>query len=218
MTSAQRDVRVRVAEMRGITKSFGDCVAVDAVDFAIDEGEVVAVVGENGAGKSTLLSILAGSYPPSQGTVEVFGKPLTGGPLGAIAAGIGMVHQHFKLAADLTGLENVILGHEPKGAFGTIDLGAARRTVAALSKEHGLEIELDRRVEDMGVGERQRVEVLKVLYRGARLLVLDEPTAVLTPRRIDAPPRSRRRSGPGAARPATPPTHDPEREPTRGAP
>ncbi len=170
-----------VAEMRGIGKSFGDCVAVDGIDFAIDDGEVVAVVGENGAGKSTLLSILAGSYPPDRGTVEAFGKPLRGGPLGAIAAGVGMVHQHFKLAADLTGLENVILGHEPTGGFGALDLPAAREAVARIAAEHGLDIQLERRIEDMGVGERQRVEVLKVLYRGARLLVLDEPTAVLTP-------------------------------------
>jgi len=170
-----------VAEMRGIVKGFGDCIAVDGIDLSIEDGEVVAVVGENGAGKSTLLSILAGSYPADRGTVEAFGKPLTGGPLGAIAAGVGMVHQHFKLAADLTGLENVILGHEPRGRFGTVDYAQARQRVAALATEHGLDIELDRRIEDMGVGERQRVEVLKVLYRGARLLVLDEPTAVLTP-------------------------------------
>lgn len=170
-----------VAAMRGVAKSFGDCVAIGGVDFTIDDGEVVAVVGENGAGKSTLLSILAGLYPADRGTVEVFGKPLPPGPLGAIAAGVGMVHQHFKLAADLTGLENVILGHEPSGPLGTLAMGPARRAVADLASEHGLDIELDRRIEDMGVGERQRVEVLKVLYRGARLLVLDEPTAVLTP-------------------------------------
>jgi ABC-type uncharacterized transport system ATPase subunit len=151
---------------------------------------VHAIVGENGAGKSTLMKILYGMQKPDGGTITVEGRQVSfASPADAIAAGIGMVHQHFMLADNLTVLENVVLGSEPtrlRRLFGgTLDFGAARRRIKEISDSYGLGIRPDELVEDLGVGDRQRVEILKVLYRGASILILDEPTAVLVPQEVD---------------------------------
>jgi simple sugar transport system ATP-binding protein len=145
---------------------------------------VHAIVGENGAGKSTLMKTLYGMHRPDEGTISVDGKVVRfGSPTDAIAAGIGMVHQHFMLADNLSVLENVVLGSEPTRG-GVIDFGAARRRITEISSTYKLDIRPDVLVERLGVGERQRVEILKVLYRGARILILDEPTAVLVPQEV----------------------------------
>ncbi len=144
-----------------------------------------AIVGENGAGKSTLMKILYGMQKPDEGSIEIDGRPVSfSSPADAIAAGIGMVHQHFMLADNLTVLENVVLGAEP-GSFGRLDFRAARRRILEISDCVRARRRAGRLVEDLGVGDRQRVEILKVLYRGARILILDEPTAVLVPQEVD---------------------------------
>ncbi len=144
-----------------------------------------ALVGENGAGKSTLMKILYGMQRPDEGTIRVAGQEVRfSGPGDAIAAGIGMVHQHFMLADNLTVLENVVLGSEPRTGGVLLDLKTARRRIAEISSAYGLDVSPDRLVADLGVGERQRVEILKVLYRGAKVLILDEPTAVLVPQEV----------------------------------
>jgi simple sugar transport system ATP-binding protein len=160
-------------------------VANHDVDLVVRRGQVHAIVGENGAGKSTLMKILYGMQRPDEGTIAVDGRQVAfHSPADAIAAGVGMVHQHFMLADNLTVLENVVLGSEPT-RWGFLDLGAAKRRIAEISDAYGLDVEPDRLVEDLGVGDRQRVEILKVLYRGARILILDEPTAVLVPHEVD---------------------------------
>ena len=189
MTSAApapaRDAVGAAVRLHGITKRFPGVVANKDIDIAVQTGTVHAVVGENGAGKSTLMKILYGMQKPDEGTIEVAGRPVTfSSPAEAIAAGIGMVHQHFMLADNLTVLENVVLGAEP-GGFGRLDAGAARRRITEISDAHGLDVQADRMVEYLGVGDRQRVEILKVLYRGARILILDEPTAVLVPQEVE---------------------------------
>src|SRR5687768_5725427 len=170
----------------GVVKQFGPVVANAGADLAVAAGEIHALVGENGAGKSTLMRVLAGMYPPDGGTVEV--SP-AGGPLRdvtgwttreAIDAGVGMVHQHFMLVPTLTVAENLILGREVRRGL-SLDLGAAEREVRALCERTGLRVDPSRPVSDLSVGESQRVEILKTLYRGAKILVLDEPTAVLSP-------------------------------------
>jgi simple sugar transport system ATP-binding protein len=172
-------------ELRGITKRFPGVVANRDINITVQRGHVHAIVGENGAGKSTLMKILYGMQRPDEGTITIDGRPVTfHTPSDAIAAGVGMVHQHFMLADNLTVLENVVLGSEPTRG-GVIDFTAARRRIAEISDAYGLEVRPDRLVEDLGVGERQRVEILKVLYRGARILILDEPTAVLVPQEVD---------------------------------
>ena len=150
-------------------------------------GTVHAIVGENGAGKSTLMKILYGMQRPDEGTISINGAQVTfTSPGDAIDAGVGMVHQHFMLADNFTVLENVVLGSEPtRGVGGVLDFGAARRKIAEISDTYGLDVEPDVLVEDLGVGDRQRVEILKVLYRGAKILILDEPTAVLVPQEVD---------------------------------
>jgi len=174
-----------VVELAGITKRFPGVVANRDVDLTVRAGEVHAVVGENGAGKSTLMKILYGMQRPDEGTISVRGVPVRfGNPGDAIAAGIGMVHQHFMLADNLTVLENVVLGAEPTRR-GRLDTGAARRRIVELSDRYGLEVDPDALVEVLGVGDRQRIEILKVLFRGARVLILDEPTAVLVPQEVD---------------------------------
>ncbi|TQM76946.1 nucleoside ABC transporter ATP-binding protein [Thermopolyspora flexuosa] len=172
-------------ELRGITKRFPGVVANKNIELSVAAGHVHAIVGENGAGKSTLMKILYGMLRPDEGEIRVNGEKVTfHSPADAIAAGIGMVHQHFMLADNLTVLENVILGSEPRRMFG-IDFAAARRRIKEISETYGLGVDPDALVEDIGVGERQRVEILKVLYRGARILILDEPTAVLVPQEVE---------------------------------
>ena len=170
-----------VLTMSGITKRFGALVANDDVSLALASGEVLALLGENGAGKSTLVSILFGHYVADEGTITAFGKPLPpGDPAAALAAGIGMVHQHFTLADNLTVLDNILIGTEPLWQpFSR--RRSARARVQETGKRFGLAVTPNARVADLSVGERQRVEILKALYRGARILILDEPTAVLTP-------------------------------------
>jgi simple sugar transport system ATP-binding protein len=167
--------------LAGIGKRFGDLVANDDISLELRQGEVLALLGENGAGKTTLMNILFGHYVADAGSVEVFGRPLPpGSPRAAIAAGLGMVHQHFTLADNLTVLDNVLVGTRP---LWRLDLGRGegRRRLARLAAEFGLAVNPEARVGDLSVGERQRVEILKALYRDARILILDEPTAVLTP-------------------------------------
>ncbi len=172
-------------ELVGITKRFPGVVANSDVSFRVRRGSVHAVVGENGAGKSTLMKILYGMQKPDEGVISLGGKPRHfSSPADAIAAGIGMVHQHFMLADNFTVLENVILGSEPTRA-GVLDLAAARLRIAEISRAYGLGVRPDDLVESLGVGDRQRVEIVKVLFRGARILILDEPTAVLVPQEVD---------------------------------
>ncbi|MGY1824737.1 ABC transporter ATP-binding protein [Blastococcus sp. SYSU DS0541] len=172
-------------ELRGITKRFPGVVANKDIELAVRRGEVHAIVGENGAGKSTLMKTLYGEHRPDEGTILVDGRPVQfRSPADAIAAGIGMVHQHFMLADNFTVLENVVLGSEPtKG--GRLDRAAAGRRIEEISERYGLGLRPDDLVEDLGVGDRQRVEIAKVLYRNARTLILDEPTAVLVPQEVD---------------------------------
>jgi len=185
VTSAPAPAREIAVQLRGITKRFPGVVANRDIDITVQTGTVHAIVGENGAGKSTLMKILYGMQKPDEGTIEIAGRPAAfSSPSDAIAAGIGMVHQHFMLADNLTVLENVVLGAEP-GGFGRLDSRAARRRIKEISDSYGLGVDPNRMVEDLGVGDRQRVEILKVLYRGARILILDEPTAVLVPQEVD---------------------------------
>ncbi|HEY9344441.1 MAG TPA: ATP-binding cassette domain-containing protein, partial [Inquilinus sp.] len=168
-------------EMRGIVKRYPGVLANDRVDLAVEAGEIHAVMGENGAGKSTLMGILYGLVQPDEGEIVIDGRnqPFRS-PTDAIAAGLGMVHQAFKLFDSLTVWENVVYRAEPRrGPF--IDRAAARRTVAELARRHGLPIDPEARVGALPVGVKQRIEILKALYRDARILILDEPTAVLTP-------------------------------------
>ena len=172
-------------ELRGITKKFGPVVANDRVDFAVKGGEVHALLGENGAGKSTLMSIVYGLYKPTEGEVLVDGPVVEiESPSDAIARGIGMVHQHFMLVPVMTVAENIVLGQEPSRRGGVLDLKAARARVRELSDRYGLAVDPDAVIEDVTVGVQQRVEILKALYRDARILVLDEPTAVLTAQEV----------------------------------
>ncbi|MDP4506551.1 ABC transporter ATP-binding protein [Nonomuraea turcica] len=172
-------------ELEGITKRFPGVVANHDIRITVDPGTVHAIVGENGAGKSTLMKILYGMQKPDEGTIKVNGTEVGfRTPSDAIAVGIGMVHQHFMLADNLTVLENIVLGAEPKKA-GMLDTAAARSRITQLADSHGLRVDPDKLVEDLGVGDRQRVEILKVLYRGARILILDEPTAVLVPQEVE---------------------------------
>jgi simple sugar transport system ATP-binding protein len=172
-------------EVVGVTKRFPGVIANSDVNIDVRRGTVHAVVGENGAGKSTLMKMLYGMLRPDEGEIRIGGKPVTfHSPSDAIAAGVGMVHQHFMLADNFTVLENIVLGSEPT-ARGALDFGAARKKILALSKTYGLDLEPDELVENLGVGDRQRVEIAKVLFRGAQLLILDEPTAVLVPQEVD---------------------------------
>src|SRR5215213_1488081 len=170
-----------VVRMAGIEKSFGAVRANRGATLSVGAGEIHALVGENGAGKSTLMRILSGMFTPDAGVVEVFGRDVTGWSTAqAIAAGVGMVHQHFMLVPTLTVAENVALGTEPTKGM-VFDRDRARRDVEELSARTGLAVDANRQVSRLSVGEAQRVEILKALHRGAKVLVLDEPTAVLSP-------------------------------------
>jgi ABC-type uncharacterized transport system ATPase subunit len=179
-----------VLKLAGISKSFGALIANDSIDLELGAGEIVALLGENGAGKTTLMNILFGHYVADIGQVLLsdgaggWRELPRGSPQAGLAAGIGMVHQHFTLAENLTGLENIILGVEPWYALAS-NRGKAEERLAALMQRTGLAASLDIPVERLGVGERQRIEILKALYRDARILVLDEPTAVLTPQEAE---------------------------------
>ncbi|MEV6017528.1 ABC transporter ATP-binding protein [Streptomyces sp. NPDC051997] len=177
------DGQTTAVELAGITKRFPGVVANHDIHLSVRKGTVHALVGENGAGKSTLMKILYGMQKPDEGTIAVDGEQVTfSSPGDAIARGIGMVHQHFMLADNLTVLENVVLGSEKLYGIGA----KARRKIVELSERYGLGARPDVLVEELGVADRQRVEILKVLYRGARILILDEPTAVLVPQEVDA--------------------------------
>ncbi len=172
-------------ELRGIRKVFGTFVANDDIDLVVSPGEIHCLLGENGAGKSTLMNVLYGLYQPDGGEILLDGDPVRfAGPGEAMAAGIGMVHQHFMLVPVFTVAENVVLGHEPTHG-GLLDLASARRTVREISERFGFELDPDAVVEDLPVGAQQRVEIIKALSRQAEVLVLDEPTAVLTPHETD---------------------------------
>src|SRR5665213_4206641 len=173
-------------ELRGITKRFGALVANDHIDLEVEPGEIHCLLGENGAGKSTLMNILYGLYQVDEGeillddVVQHFA-----GPGDAMRAGIGMVHQHFMLIPVFTVAENVMLGHEKTRFGGRLDLPAARQAVRDISAQFGFDLDPDARVEDLPVGVQQRVEIIKALSRDAKVLVFDEPTAVLTPQETD---------------------------------
>src|SRR3954469_8550537 len=167
-------------ELRGITKRFGRIVANDGVDFDLRRSEVHALLGENGAGKSTLMSVLYGLYRPDEGEVRMDGEPVAiDSPRRAIELGIGMVHQHFMLVPVMTVAENIVLATEPRKGL-MLDAKAAAARVRELSDRFGLAVDADARVGDISVGQQQRVEILRALDRGADVLILDEPTAVLT--------------------------------------
>ncbi len=182
--SQSRDGAEVVLRLDRISKAFGALKANDAVSLTLRRGEVVALLGENGAGKTTLMNILFGHYVADDGAVEVFGQPLPpGNPRAALEAGVGMVHQHFTLAGNLTVLENITLGTASLWSRGA---AGAREKVERLSRDFGLAVHPDAKVSRLSVGERQRIEILKALYRDARILILDEPTAVLTPQEAEA--------------------------------
>src|SRR5579864_8103084 len=169
-------------EMRDITKAWPGVVANDHVNLQVRKGEIHALVGENGAGKTTLMNILYGLIHPDSGKIYINGQHVhISGPRDAIRLHIGMVHQHFMLIPPLTVAENIVLGREPGGLGSIYDLNRARADIRDLSRRYGLPIDPNARVEDLSVGQQQRVEILKMLYRGADILVMDEPTAVLTP-------------------------------------
>jgi simple sugar transport system ATP-binding protein len=176
--------------IESVSKRFGALAANDAIDLVLRRGEIVALLGENGAGKTTLMNILFGHYVADEGAIRIAQADGAlralpqGSPQAALAAGIGMVHQHFALAESLTAIENIVLGTRPLSAP-SLALGAARKRLAAIMDESGLRVRLDAQVAQLSVGEKQRVEILKALYRDARVLILDEPTAVLTPQEAE---------------------------------
>lgn len=174
-----------VLETRGITKRFDHIIANNNISIKLRKGEIIAVLGENGAGKSTLMNILFGLYKPTSGSILIDGLPVSfDSPRDAIAKGLGMVHQHFMLVPTLTVTQNIVLGKEPV-RLGHVLYKRARRSVVELSERYGLTVNPDARLEDLSVGLQQRVEILKALYRNARVLILDEPTAVLTPGEVE---------------------------------
>ncbi len=174
-----------VLETQHISKQFPKVLANDDISITLHEGEILSLLGENGAGKSTLMNVLYGLYKPTAGKILMNGEPVEfSSPKDAISKGLGMVHQHFMLVDTLTVTENIILGAEP-GRGGVINYKAARDEVVDISKKYGLKVDPDERIENLSVGLQQRVEILKALYRKAKILILDEPTAVLTPQEVD---------------------------------
>ena len=173
-------------ELRGITKRFGALTANDSIDLAVADGEIHAILGENGAGKSTLMNIVYGLLSPDSGSISVDGKAITiNSPLDALAAGIGMVHQHFMLIPVFTVAENIVLGHEKVKGLGILDIESAKQEILRISAEFNFDIDPDALVEDLPVGLQQRVEIIRALIYDAKVLILDEPTAVLTPQETD---------------------------------
>ena len=173
-------------ELRGITKQFGSLVANDDINFKVEAGEIHAILGENGAGKSTLMNIVYGLLAPDKGQLLVDGQEIKiKSPLDALAAGIGMVHQHFMLIPVLTVAENIVLGHEKTNRAGLLDLATAREEIIRVSKEFNFEVDPDALIEDLPVGIQQRVEIIRALIYNSKILILDEPTAVLTPQETD---------------------------------
>ncbi len=185
MSKEHVDMNVPVIEMRNIVKRFGDFVANDGINLTVHKGEIHAILGENGAGKSTLMNQLYGLLKPTSGDILVKGQKIDmNTPRDAIEAGIGMVHQHFMLVQPFTVTENIVLGTEPVKGI-KLDMATARKNVVDISQRYGLSIDPDARIEDISVGMQQRVEILKALYRGADILILDEPTSSLTPQEIE---------------------------------
>ena len=183
--TSHMDPNTVVIEMKEIVKKFGNFTANDHVNLTVHKGEVHAILGENGAGKSTLMNVLYGLYRPTSGTIAINGREgVLTSPKHAIELGIGMVHQHFMLIQPFTVTENIVLGVEPKKGI-VLDKAEARKRVVELSEKYGMKVDPDAKIEDISVGMQQRVEILKVLYRGADTLILDEPTASLTPQEID---------------------------------
>lgn len=179
------DTNVVAVQMTDIVKKFGNFVANNHINLTVYKGEVHAILGENGAGKSTLMNILYGLYKPTFGSISIFGSPVhIESPRQAIELGIGMVHQHFMLVEPFTVTENIILGMEPQKGI-TVDIKKARQQVLELSERYGMHVDPDAKIEDISVGMQQRVEILKVLYRGAKILIFDEPTSSLTPQEIE---------------------------------
>ncbi len=171
-----------VLEAKGITKRFPGVIANDKVDLLVYESEILALLGENGAGKSTLMNMLYGLYHPDEGEIWIKGEKVElKDPSDAIARGVGMVHQHFQLVQVMTVAENVMLGSEITRGGGVLNIAEAEKKVTELSKKYGLEVDPSAVIEDLPVGAQQRVEIIKALYRNADILILDEPTAVLTP-------------------------------------
>ena len=177
--------KVYAVEMQGISKYFGSFCALNGVQLRVEKGSIHALLGENGAGKSTLMNVLYGLYQADEGEIRINGqKEVIKNPNTAIKLGIGMVHQHFMLVEPFTVTQNIMLGMEKTRLGGIIDEATTRKEVLELSEKYGLTIDPDAKIEDISVGMQQRVEILKALYRGAEILVLDEPTAVLTPQEI----------------------------------
>ena len=173
-------------ELQGMTKKFGSVIANDNISLVVESGQIHSLLGENGAGKSTLMNLLYGLYKPDEGRILLDGKEVSfSGPSDAMAAGIGMVHQHFMLVPVFSVAENVVLGNEPTHAGGVLDLDTARERVREISARFGFDIDPDAIIEDLPVGTQQRVEIVKALARDAKILILDEPTAVLTPQETD---------------------------------
>ncbi len=174
---------VNAVKMENITKRFGSVIANDSVNLELREGEILSLLGENGSGKTTLMNMLSGIYYPEEGQIYVHGKPVTiSSPKDAFDNGIGMIHQHFKLVDVFTATENIILGLEGKGK---LDVKAAAKKVSEICEKYGFDIDPNMKIYDMSVSQKQTVEIIKVLYRGADILILDEPTAVLTPQETD---------------------------------
>ena len=187
-TERTADSAEPAVRLDGITKRFGDVVANDRVDLTLERGTIHALLGENGSGKTTLMSVLYGLYDHDAGTVSVTGEPVDfDSPRDAMDAGIGMIHQHFQLIPPMTVLQNIVLGHEPT-ENGLIDDTAARDDIAEICDRYGFDVDeyLDSPVAELDLGAQQRVEIVKSLYRGADILILDEPTAVLTPQEVDS--------------------------------
>lgn len=173
-------------QMRGITKYFGSNRVLDQVDLDIKKGEIHAILGENGAGKSTLMNILYGMYGADWGSVYLNGKmAFIRKPSSAIAQGIGMVHQHFMLVDKFTVLQNIVLGNETTNFFGVLNMRKAKKKILEIIEKYGMKVDLKKKIKNISVGMQQKVEILKALYRGAEILILDEPTAVLTPMEVD---------------------------------